>query len=164
MFGWFRKKAVTREHDTEAFNLGRRMAEEMISSVSEVMECRFGRLHDNFLSVLRDNFQTDIQRKDAPPMMSARVNYQVYLDNVKDIEPKMNAEITLYMSRWLEAADASGTRPELQQFIQHEVGKFCANLSADGLKLFVDYAIPLKDADDAWRKAYPELAGRFPEE
>ena len=27
-----------------------------------------------------------------------------------------------------------------------------------------DYAIPLKDADDAWRKAYPELAEKFPED
>jgi hypothetical protein len=37
-------------------------------------------------------------------------------------------------------------------------------LTLDGLKLFTDYAIPLKDADDAWRKASPELAEKFPED
>lgn len=164
MFGWLRKKAVTKEQDTEAFKLGRRMFEETISSFEQFMESRFGDLHDNYLNILRGNFQQDIRRTDAPPMTSARVNYECFLDNVKDLKPKMDDEITLHMNSWLEAADEVGKRPELEQFFQQEISKFCSSLTVDGLKLFTDYAIPLKDADDAWRKAYPELAGEFPEE
>jgi hypothetical protein len=52
----------------------------------------------------------------------------------------------------------------LEHYFQQEVGNFCSDLTLDGLKLFTDYAIPLKDADDAWRKAYPELAEKFPED
>ncbi len=164
MFGWFRKKVVTREEDTEAFKLGRRMFKEVASSFEQFMERKFGSLHDDYLNILRGNFQTDIQRTDAPPMTSARINYECFLDNVKDLGPKMNAEIATYMRGWLETADEAGMRPKLEQFFQLEVSKFCDSLTIDGLKLFTDYAIPLKDADDAWRKAYPELAGKFPED
>jgi hypothetical protein len=164
VFGWFRKKAVTREQDTEAFKLGRRMAAEAVSAFEKVMESRFGHLHDDFLDVLRGAFQTDIQRTDAPPMTSARINYKIFLKNVEGLKPQMNAEIAAYMSGWLETADEAGIRPQLEQFFQQEVGNFCGGLTIDGLKLFTDYAIPLKDADDAWRKANPELAENFPEE
>ena len=164
MFGWLHKKAVTREEGTEAYNLGRRMFEEVASSFEQFMERRFGSLHDDFLNILRGNFQTDIQRTDVPPMTSARVNYNCFLDNVKDLEPQMSAEITLYMRGWLETADEAEMRPKLEQFFKQNVGNFCGDLTIDGLKLFTDYAVPLKDADDAWRKAYPELAEQFPEE
>ncbi len=52
----------------------------------------------------------------------------------------------------------------LEHYFQQEVGNFCSDLTLDGLKLFTDYAIPLKDADDEWRRAYPELAEKFPED
>jgi len=76
----------------------------------------------------------------------------------------MNAEISLYMDRWLQSADKIGIRSKTEQFFQQQVLEFCSNLSIDGLKLFTDYAIPLKDANDAWRKAYPELAEKWPSE
>ena len=45
MFEWFRKK-TKKDEDTEAFKLGRRMMKEITSSFEEVMESRFGNLHD----------------------------------------------------------------------------------------------------------------------
>jgi hypothetical protein len=77
MFGWFRKK--TRDEDTEAFKLGRRIAQEATSSFEQFMERRFGTLHDEYLNILRGSFQKDIQRTDAPPMPSARISYKIYL-------------------------------------------------------------------------------------
>lgn len=162
MFGWFRKK--TREEDTEAFKLGRRFSQEATFSFEQFMERRFGSLHDDYLNVLRGEFQADIQRTEAPPLTSARISYKCFLENVKDLKPTMNAEIAAYMGRWLEVADEFEFRPKLEQFFQQQVGNICSDLTLDGLKLFTDYAIPLKDADDAWRKAYPELAEKFPED
>lgn len=163
MFGWFRKKSVTREADTEAFRLGERVAQEIFASFDHFMKSRFCGLHDNYLNVLRGNFQTDIGITDAPPMTAARIHYEIFLDEVSYLKQKMNDEVAHHMNSWIEIADETGCRPHLEQFFQQEVSKFCDDLAIAGRTLFTDYAIPLKDADVSWRKVYPELAEKFPE-
>jgi hypothetical protein len=164
MIGWFRNKEATDVQNREFIALGARFGSDLVSSFEKFIESRFGRVHGNYLNVLRGNFQSDIQRTDVPPLESARANYQCFLEQVAALPPQMNAEISLYMDRWLQSADKIGIRSKTEQFFQQQVLEFCSNLSIDGLKLFTDYAIPLKDANDAWRKAYPELAEKWPSE
>lgn len=159
MFGWSGKKATNKK----AFELGASMGAAFSASFDEFWAKRFGTTHDGYLNVLRGNFQSDIKRTDVPPIESARANYRCFVDEVGALEPKMNAEVLLYMVRWLEQAEQVGMRPEIEVFFKQRVRIFCGELQADGLKLLTDYAIPLTDATDAWRKAYPEIAGQWPE-
>jgi hypothetical protein len=96
-------------------------------------------------------------------MTAARIHYEIFLDEVNYLKQKMNDEVIQYMNSWVEIADETGGRPQLEQFFEQEVSKFCADLAIAGLTLFTDYATPLKDADVSWRKVYPELAEKFPE-
>ena len=53
-------------------------------------------------------------------------------------------------------------RTAFGKLIQQRVDDFGLRLTLDGLQALTDHATPLKDADTAWRKAYPELAADFP--
>jgi hypothetical protein len=160
MFGWSSRRAKGKK----AAELGASMGAAIIASFDEFWAKRFGSTRDGYLNVLRGNFQSDIKRTDVPPIDSARANYLCFVDEVAALEPKMNAEVSLYMSRWLDEVEHFGMRPQIEAVFNKRVSIFCGETQADGLKLMADYAIPLTDATDAWRKAYPELAAQWPEQ
>jgi hypothetical protein len=161
MFGWFKKKPPVEQ--TEPYQMGRQFSSEMIGVFEQLMKERFGPVYDNYLNVLRGNFQTAMQRTDAPPLTVARIDYKIFLDEVKSLQDKMLEEIGQVMHKWVEVSDQMGVRAETEKMFQQNVENYGSELSMAGLKLFTDYAVPIKDADLAWRNANPEKAREFPE-
>ncbi|MGP0104340.1 hypothetical protein [Rhodoblastus sp.] len=163
MFGWFRKRAINKQRNRYVYDVGRQFSKDLMSSYNDFIKRRFGTLHDDYLNVLRGNLLEDMQRIDVPPLEAARANYKGFLAEVSALKVNMSAEVILYMKVWLENADEIGAGTQIREFIDTEIDSFCGKLSVDGLSLFTDYAVPLKDASDAWRKAYPEVARKWPD-
>ena len=162
MLSWF-KKFTKRSRQESAYDLGAECANDFVASLRLFVETRFQPVHQQFLEILAKNFRDNMHRTDAPPLTLARIDYDVFLENVEDIRTKMHTEITERMRDWIELSNDLGVRANMGQAIEAEIDNFCANLTLHGVKLFADYVIPLKHADDAWRKSNASLAANFPE-
>lgn len=162
VLGLFGKKR--RIEDTEAYKKGREFSEQAIAVFERFFEGRFGPVKKNFMEVLRKQLLEALHRTDAPPLTVGRIEYQIFCENVDKMQSDMRSEINLVMSDWLTTADAIGTRDDFVRLFETRVGDYLADLKLSGLHLLVDYAVPLKDADAAWRQANPEKAVDFAEE
>ena len=66
--------------------MGRDLGSEMVGVFERFMKDRFGPVRDNYLSVLRGRFQAAMQRTDASPLLVARIEYKVFLENVDELQ------------------------------------------------------------------------------
>jgi hypothetical protein len=95
--------------------------------------------------------------------MAAQAEFSVFLDELTKLRGNMIQEINATMRNWIEFADQAGLRPNLDDYINHRVDHYLAELRNSAMTMAIDYAIPIKDADVAWRSANPEEAANFPE-
>lgn len=164
MFGWGKKKTAKPE-DTHAYQLGADMGRQMGDAVNEFIEPRFATVGDGYLNVLRDRLRLCFDDTRAPPIVLARIEYNIFKDNVIELKSKMPDEFQMYLSDWYNAADIVGIRTDLDQLIAQRVGDFSSNLLLRGLNVMTnEYGDALISADAAWRSRYPERAAQFPKE
>jgi len=162
LFGWFKKKP-TRE-DTEPFKMGERAGEEMIAAFDHLMTTRFAPVRENYLGILRDRLRAASKAVDVPPLTVARIELDVFTDEAKKLREKMLQNICVTLRGWLEVADQTDARSYMDELIQHRLDDYLVELTTSALRIVKEYAIPLKDADAAWRRANPRQAAQFPEE
>jgi hypothetical protein len=160
MFGWFKKQS--RPEDTEAYKQGKRMVESMTADLQQFMSTRFDPVFDGYVGALTERFETVYDNDEAPPIILARIEFDIFNDHVRELREKMGAEVNAAMREWLETADLIGGRSDFQKLIDTTIGSFQDRLTMTGLQAFIDRADDLKVADDKWRKANPERAAQFP--
>ena len=164
MFKWLKRKKAIPPEQTEAYQLGRRAAESMAGDLDAYMRRRFDPVFEDYLNVLRGTVQRCFRSDEAPPLTLAGIEYQIFLENVEEMKPKMKVEISDALAEWSRTFDEIGMQSEVEVLIESRIDQFCTDLSLAGLKLLTDYAEGLKDADIQWRKANPVAAADFPEE
>ena len=100
MFNWFRKKkpALT-ESEKDAYEFGQKAAGSMIETLDHYMATRFEPVHENYLNVLKEKLRNAITSEDASPITLGRVEYSVFLDYVKELQPKMIEELERFPAR-----------------------------------------------------------------
>jgi hypothetical protein len=161
MFGWLRKreKKIPVEQ-TEAYKLGRRAGDSMAADLDRFMRARFEPAFNGYLGVLRDRFETTFDSPDAPPIILARIEYKIFLENVDELRDKMSPEISAAMSGWLNIDE--GVRADFQRLIEHTIETYRSDLKMAGLNLFLETVDRLKEADDRYRAANPEKSAQYP--
>jgi len=112
-------------------------------------------VHDGYLGVIQGQFNKCMTPTDAPPIIAARIEYKIFVENVKELRGKMMGEIPAMLSGWLDVADQIQLRDTFMQLIQAKVDAFCRELTEIGLQRFLDMAHALKLADDQWRTVIP---------
>jgi hypothetical protein len=157
MFGWFRKQ----KKQTEAYKLGKSAAESMVADLDRFMRLRFDPVYHEYLKVLRGRFEGAFNPPEAPPIIVARIEYKIFLENVDELRQKMPPDINMAMRKWRDLSDETGIRAEFNQLVDNRVETFMSNLTADGLKMFLDLADGLKAADDRWRAEHPDKSAQF---
>jgi hypothetical protein len=162
VFGWFKKKAPPIE-ESAAYDKGKQFAREVMDTFDGFAKARFSSIREGYLNVFRGNLQDALQQSEAPALTVARIDYGIFLENVNKVDEQLFDEVTQVMHEWLKTAEIIDIRSQTEQLFQKEIRDFTSNLSILGLSLLTDYAVPLKDADVAWRKANPEKALEFPE-
>jgi hypothetical protein len=160
MFGWFRPKQDPKL--TRAYEMGRQSGESFAADLEKLLEVRFKPVSEGYLGVVQGQYNKCLTPTDAPPIIVARIEYKVFLENVEQLRGKMMGEITATLCGWLDLADQMQMRDKFTELIQANVDKFCRELSETGLQRLLDMAHALKLADDQWRAENPELSAKFP--
>ena len=155
MFGWLRAKQDPKQ-------MGQKAAQSFAADLERLMEGRFKPVSVAFLDQVQGQYNKCMAPTTAPPIVMARVEYNVFVENVDGIRAKMMDEITARLSGWMDLADQMQSRDKLTEHIQGTVDRFCRDLSDAGLQRFLDMVYAQKLADDQWRVAHPELSAKFP--
>lgn len=130
----------------------------MMRDLDSFMAIRFGHIKEAYLDILRQNMTDDIERVDHSPLLLARADYSVFLENVTETVPQMKAEIMDHMREWQDGFEKMGMVPEIERVVDVRLGDFQLDMTTSGLTVVTDRAEELKAADDAWRVAYPDQA------
>lgn len=162
MFGWFQKPKQVDPKLTRAYEMGQRASNQFAEDLQKLMDTRFKPTFDGYLGVLQGQLNKSLAPTDAPPILSARIEYNVFVENVAELNDKMTAEIVATLSGWMDVADQIESRDIFLELIQVTVQKYCRDLKDTGLQRLLDMAYALKAADDPWRAANPELSAKFP--
>lgn len=141
-----------------AEQIGRNAATSMVRDLDSFMAIRFGHIKEAYLDILRANMTEDLARVDHSPLLLARADYSVFLDNVRDTVPRMKEEIMSHMAEWQSTFAQMGMDAEVERVADARLGDFQLNMTTSGLIVVTDRAEELKAADDAWRVNYPEQA------
>ena len=146
-----------------AEQIGRNAATSMVRDLDSFMAIRFGHIKEAYLDILRANMTEDLARVDHSPLLLARADYSVFLDNVRDTVPRMKEEIMSHMAEWQSTFAQMGLDAEVERVADGPGDKsdaiaFQLNMTTSGLIVVTDRAEELKAADDAWRVNYPEQA------
>lgn len=160
MFDWFKKTPTPKE--IEAYQLGQRVVMSMSADLDSFIEARFTPARHYMLDTLRAEFDEAIHVSNMPPVIAFRISFDAYLENFGKIKEYMTPEIHGAMSKWFEVADQNGLRDEFARLIDLRIEQFEKNLNAAVLTLVAEKADELKEADDLWRKANPEMSAEFP--
>lgn len=161
MLGWFKQKQQDSKL-TRAAELGRQTARRFADDPDRLMQIRFGPVAHNFLEVIQGQYNKCLNPTNAPPLSMARVEYEVFLENVDELRGKMTGEIEATLADHMVFSDEVGARDKFDELIQKHVADYCCKLKADGLERLTDMAHALKLADDQWRAAHPALSAKFP--
>jgi hypothetical protein len=155
----------SQSNDTRAYQPGADVGRQMAEAVQAVTEARFKSVQDGYLNVLRDRFRLALNQADAPPITLARIEYNVFIENVGELKTKMPPEFQATLAEWVKVVDELGIRAEFDRILGDRIDEFTANLLMLGLNVMRnEYGTALSSADDAWRAKNPELSAQYPKQ
>jgi hypothetical protein len=160
MFGRFRSKQDPKL--TKAFEMGQKAAQSFADDLDKFMEGRFKPARDALLGVIQGRYKECMSPTDAPPILAARIEYKIFLDNTEELRGRMMDEITTNLAEWLDVAEQMQLRDTFTELITAKIDQFMRELSETAFQRLLDMAHALKLADDQWRAANPELSIKFP--
>lgn len=161
MFGWFQKSKIDPALAL-AYEKGQQASHQFASDLKKFMEVRFKPTFDSFLGVLQQQLNACLTPTNSPPIITARIQYQVFIENVDELPAKMRADIVDALSGWMQVADQIQLREMFLELIDVTIKDYCDDLRQTGLQRLLDMAYALKAAEDPWRAANPELSAKFP--
>ena len=174
MFNWLVKKATKAVHEAqdeieqekklkEAREWGRRTAERFGADVDAYTGRRFEEIQPKYIKVFRDRLDLAALDDEAPPLILARIEHKIFLDNVQRLKPQLIEEILTACADWMKVWAQMGSEGEMKQVIEKKVDDFAVTMmigaSLTGLFSRLDH---LKPVDEAWRAANPEKSAQFP--
>jgi hypothetical protein len=162
MLRWFKKSKPNLTENAQAYENGRQFGQQVIAQIDAFIETHFRPTSNGFLDVLQRQCETCINPTDGPPIIVARIEYKFFADRVQRLATQMPGEIAFSLNRWIGIAMETDVREDVQTLIENRVAIFQNELLMKGHKLFIGIADRLKEADDRWRVANPELSAKFP--
>jgi hypothetical protein len=88
--------------------MGRDAASSMVREFDEYFAIRFGHIKEAFLDILRQNVSDAMLRDDHSPILVARADYTVFMENVRDTKEQMRGEMMSHMCEWTSAFEEMG--------------------------------------------------------
>jgi hypothetical protein len=161
MLRWFKKSKPDLTEKAQAYEKGRQFGEQVIAQIDAFIETRFRPTSNGLLDVLQRQFETCINPTDGPPIIVARIEYKFFAERVQRLAAQMPGEIAFSLNRLIDVAMEMDVREDVQTLIDNRVAIFQNELLMKGHELFTGITDRLKEADDRWRVANPELSGNF---
>jgi hypothetical protein len=142
--------------EAKACQAGQDTGDHMVRALHEYQQARFGSVHVDYLKIFRDRLKNALQSRDSPPLLVAKVEVELFAEQIEKLKSRMFDETVRAMTHWLDVADKVGARSEIELLLKQSAAQFCQAIGADALKIAESYAELLRDADAAWRQKYPE--------
>jgi hypothetical protein len=173
MFKWLVRTATRAVHDAqqeienekknkEAYEKGQQAARAFNAAVDAYTGPRFEQLQTNFMKVLNDRLDLAAADQEVPPLVSARVEHRVFLDNVNKLKPHLTEETLSACKEWMDVWVQLGNESEMKQLIERKIDDFTVQMLDVSLKELLSRVDVLKPLDDAWRAANPDKSAQYP--
>jgi hypothetical protein len=173
MFNWLVKKATKAVHEAQedieqekklkdAVEWGRKTAQSFGADVDAYTGRRFEEIQTNYMKVFKDRLDLAEVDDVAPPLILARIEHKIFLDNVQKLKPQLIEEILTACADWMKVWAQMGNEGEMKQVIEKKVDDFAATMLDVSLRELLDRVDHLKPIDEAWRAANPEKSAQFP--
>lgn len=173
MFKWFVRKATRAVHEArqeidseiknkEAYEKGQQAARAFNTAVDAHTGPRFEQLQTNFMKVLNDRLDLAAVDQEVPPLVSARVEHRVFLDNVNKLKPQLMEETLSACKDWMDVWAQLGNESEMKQLIERKIDDFTAQMLDVSLRELLSRVDTLKPLDEAWRAANPDKSAQYP--
>jgi hypothetical protein len=174
MFNWLAKKTAKAAQEAQqkieqekklkqARELGRKAAQSFDADVDAYAGRRFEEIQTNYMKVFRDRLDLAAVDNEAPPLISARIEHKIFLENVQKLKPQLIEEILTACADWMKVWAQMGNEGEMKQVIEKKVDDFAVTMmigvSLTELFSRLDH---LKPVDEAWRAANPEKSAQYP--
>lgn len=173
MFNWFIKrtaKAVAEiQKDEEekkklqdAYDLGQKAAQQFRADVDAFASSRFAILLRNYMKVFRERLDGIEKDAEAPPLILARIEHNIFMENVKKLKPQVEKEIWDAQAAWIKPFETIGVMDEMRRFVESKVDDLSTQMLETSLNELLSRVDYLKPLDSAWRDANPEKSVQFP--
>jgi hypothetical protein len=146
----------------KAYEMGRKMSEDMCRALDSFISQRFLGLKERYIGVFQDGLNSAKSSTIYSPIITGRVDFQLFCENIEKLKSTMTNEINEYMVEWSELSVVMEMESHMNELIERTVKNITEDIFFAGVSVFLDNADELKDADDAWRQANPELAAEQP--
>jgi hypothetical protein len=174
MFNWLVKKATKAVHEAqdeieqekkrkEAIEWGRKAAQSFGADLDAYAGRRFEEIQTKYMKVFRDRLDLAAVDDEAPPLILARIEHKIFLDNVQKLKPQLVEEILTACADWMKVWAQMGNEGEMKQVIEKKVDDFALTMMLEaGLTELLSRVDHLKPLDEAWRAANPEKSAQYP--
>ena len=102
MFEWLRRKLLTAA-EVKAYKSGQELGNQMAQALSDYEKRRFEPLHETFLNVFRERLQSAVRSEEAPPLLMAKTEAELFCENLEKLKMELFDETISVRSRWLAA-------------------------------------------------------------
>lgn len=135
MFGFLKKRAEAKRKQEELVQAGRQAGADMIKAVDAFLDAGTAHLAGSILQVFADRLGTIHDEKSQPPEAIARVELNIFLDHMKNFEPKLREEAELHLRNWLELAAQLGVVDGINAYIDRKIANAHAAVTAKALEM-----------------------------
>ena len=133
----------------------------MVRALHEYQQARFGSVQADYLKIFQDRLNNALRSDDAPPMLIAKVEVELFAGQIDKLKSRMFDETVRATTHWFDLAEKVGARAEIELLLKQSVAQFCQAIGSEALKIAETYAELLREADAAWRQKYPDKISDF---
>lgn len=141
-----------------AFEKGREIGAVYSDQASAYIDGRMAHIEQAFLTVLQKRLDTARYQEEHSPVLVARVEYDLFVENVENSALKLVEETKAALSEWDSFHAEIGVSDDIDRLAAALVQAKTDNLKELGLNVVLANAEILKVADAQWRVRFPERA------
>ena len=145
-----------------AYEKGREVGAEFMDALTAYVDSRAAEITENYLTVFQSHLDQGREQVEFSPMLWARTEYSLFLENVNSAIEKLISEAHLVFSEWDSLHEEIGVKQDVDSAIADYVSSRIEPMKIAGLTTLTDNVPILKAADDRWRKQFPEQAAEQP--
>ena len=111
MFG--KKRETTQLPENAGYDLGVTIGRCLFKAVAGYLDYRLSQLTVKTLTLLAERFETIHDELNHLPEVAAKVEFDIFRNNLNDFQPRLKAEIETFLSDWLLIAAIRTRNPKL---------------------------------------------------
>jgi len=146
---------------SNASPVGQGTEDHMVRALQEYQQARFGSVQADYLKIFRDRLNNALRSDDAPPLLVAKVEVELFAGQIDKLKSRMFDETVRATTHWFDLAEKVGVRSEIEVLLKQSITQFCQTIGSEALKIAETYAELLREADAAWRQKYPDKIADF---